>query len=67
MVFNDLGLTLNEGKTHVVDAHQEMVQFLGFSIGIKRGLKTGNRYYYDSSGLYEVPTKAPWVNASGRR
>lgn len=157
MVFSDLGLTLNEEKTHVVDAHQEMFQFLGFSIGIKRGLKTGkmythtepskkalkhvraeirrltterysatptdvvirrvnevtrgwvgyfrygnctkamsslryylgyrmriylrrkhhyhslgykaypDRYYYDSLGLYEVSTKAPWANASGRR
>jgi RNA-directed DNA polymerase len=29
-----------------------------------------DRYYYDSLGLYEIPTKAPWVqlaNASGRR
>jgi RNA-directed DNA polymerase len=44
MVFGDLSLTLNEEKTRVVDAHQEMFQFLGFSIGIKRGLKTGKRY-----------------------
>jgi group II intron reverse transcriptase/maturase len=26
-----------------------------------------DRYYYDSLGLYEVPTLAPWANASGRR
>jgi RNA-directed DNA polymerase len=154
-VFDDLGLTLNEEKTHVVDARQEMFQFLGFSIGMKRGIKTGrmyphiepskkalkhvraeikqltterysatptevvirrvnevargwvgyfrygnctkamsslryylgyrmriylrrkhhyhslgyraypDRYYYDSLGLYEVPTKAPWAKASG--
>ena len=157
-VFDDLGLTLNEEKTHVVDARQEMFHFLGFSIGMKRGRKTGkmyphiepskkalkhvraeikqltterysaiptevvirrvnevargwvgyyrygnctkvmsslghylvyrmriylrrkhhyhslgykaypNRYYYDSLGLYEVPTKAPWaqnVKATG--
>jgi RNA-directed DNA polymerase len=156
-VFDDLGLTLNEEKTHVVDARQEMFHFLGFSIGMKRGIKTGriyphtepskeaqkhvraeikqltterysaiptevvirrvnevargwvgyyrygnctkamsslrrylgyrmriylrrkhhyhslgyraypDRYFYDSLGLYEVPTKAPYVNASGRR
>ena len=24
-----------------------------------------DRYYFDSLGLYEVPTKAPWANASG--
>ena len=154
-VFDDLGLTLNEEKTHVVDARQEMFHFLGFTIGMKRGRKTGktyphiepskkalkhirseikqltterysaiptevvirrvnevargwvgyfrygnctktmssfrrylvyrmriylrrkhhyhslgyraypDRYFYDSLGLYEVPTKAPWVNASG--
>jgi len=158
MVFDDLGLALNEDKTRVVDARQEMFHFLGFSIGMKRGRKTGkmyphiepsqkalkhvraeikqltterfsatptevvirrvnevargwvgyfrygnctkamlslryylgyrmriylrrkhhyhslgykaypNRYYYDSLGLYEVPTKAPWaqnVKAAG--
>jgi group II intron reverse transcriptase/maturase len=43
-VFGDLGLTLNEEKTRVFDARQEMFQFLGFSIGIKRGLETGKRY-----------------------
>ncbi len=44
MVFGNLGLTLNEEKTRIVDARQEMFQFLGFSIGIKRGTKTGKRY-----------------------
>jgi len=152
-VFDDLDLTLNEEKTHVVDARHEMFHFLGFSIGMKRGKKTGtmyphiepskkalkhvraeikqltterysasptegvirrvnevargwvsyfrygnctkamsslryylgyrmriylrrkhhyhslgyraypDRYYYDSLGLFEVPTKAPWANA----
>jgi len=150
-VFDNLGLNLNEEKTHVVDARREMFNFLGFSMGMKRGRKTGklyphtepskkalkhirseikqltterysatptetvirrvnevargwvgyfrfgnctkamsylryylgyrmriymrrkhhyhslgyraypDRYYYDSLGLYEVPTKAPWV------
>lgn len=156
-VFEDLGLTLNEEKTHVVDARQESFHFLGFTIGMKRGRKTGkkyphaepskeaqkhvraeikqlttqrysaiptevvirrvnevargwvgyyhygnctktmsslgrylvyrmrtylrrkhhyhslgyraypDRYFYDTLGLYEVPTKAPWANASGGR
>ncbi len=151
LVLEDLGLTLNEEKTRIVDARQESFNFLGFSIGMKRGKKTGkiyphtepskkalkhirseikqltterysatptevvirrvnevargwvgyfrfgnctkalyafkrylvyrmriylrrkhhyrsfgykaypDRYYYDSLGLYEVPTKAPWV------
>jgi len=41
-VFDNLGLNLNEEKTHVVDARQEMFNFLGFSISMKRGRKTGN-------------------------
>jgi RNA-directed DNA polymerase len=44
MVLGDLNLTLNEEKTRVVDARQEMFHFLGFSIGMKRGRKTGRMY-----------------------
>jgi len=44
MVFDDLGLTLNEEKTHIVDARQDSFNFLGFSISIKRGRKTGKAY-----------------------
>ena len=44
MVLEDLGLTLNEEKTRIVDASQESFNFLGFSIGMKRGWKTGKRY-----------------------
>jgi RNA-directed DNA polymerase len=44
MVFGNLGLTLNEEKTRIIDARQEMFQFLGFSIGIRRGPKTGKMY-----------------------
>ena len=44
MVFGDLNLTLNEEKTRVVNARQEMFHFLGFSIGMKRGRKTGRMY-----------------------
>jgi RNA-directed DNA polymerase len=153
-VLNDLGLTVNEEKTRLVDARRESFNFLGFTIGMRRGrtgrtyphiepskkaqkrirseikrltteqysavptevvirrvnevargwvgyFRYGNctkalvilkrylvyrmriylrrkhhyrsfgyrkypdRYYYDSLGLYEVPTKAPWAKAAG--
>ena len=154
-VLEDLGLTLNEEKTCVVDARQESFNFLGFTIGMRQSRRTGriyphvepskkarkqirseikrltteqysavpteavirrvneaargwvgyfrygnctqvlvtlkryliyrmriylrrkhhyrsfgykaypDRYYYDSLGLYEVPTKAPWAKAAG--
>jgi RNA-directed DNA polymerase len=43
-VLDDLGLTLNEEKTRVVDARQESFKFLGFTIGMKRGMRTGRIY-----------------------
>ena len=43
-VLEDLGLTLNEEKTRIVDARQESFNFLGFSIGMKRGRKAGKMY-----------------------
>ena len=43
-VFDKLGLNLNEEKTHVVDARREMFNFLGFSMGMKRGRKTDKLY-----------------------
>ena len=43
-VLSDLGLTLNEEKTRVVNARQEMFHFLGFAIGMKRGIRTGRTY-----------------------
>jgi len=42
--FSDLGLTLNEEKTRVVDARQESFNFLGFSIQMRTGLKSGRPY-----------------------
>jgi group II intron reverse transcriptase/maturase len=44
MVLSDLGLTLNEEKTRVVDTRQESFNFLGFTIGMKRGRRTGRMY-----------------------
>jgi group II intron reverse transcriptase/maturase len=43
-VFDDLGLTLNEAKTKVVDARHESFAFLGFSIGMRKGRKTGTLF-----------------------
>jgi RNA-directed DNA polymerase len=39
-----LGLSLNEAKTHMVDASQASFNFLGFSIRMSRGLRTGKPY-----------------------
>ena len=46
LVLEDLGLTLNEEKTRIVDARQESFNFLGFSIGMKRGKNTGEIYIH---------------------
>jgi group II intron reverse transcriptase/maturase len=43
-VLGDLGLTLNEEKTCIVDACQESFDFLGFTIGIKQSRRTGRSY-----------------------
>ena len=37
-------LTLNENKTHIVDARQESFNFLGFEIGMRKSWKSGKRY-----------------------
>ena len=42
-VLSELGLTLSEEKTRVVDARQESFNFLGFAIGMRRG-RTGRIY-----------------------
>ncbi|MEK6776649.1 MAG: group II intron maturase-specific domain-containing protein [bacterium] len=39
-----MGLTLNEEKTRIVDAYQGKFDFLGFSIRMGKGRKTGNYY-----------------------
>jgi RNA-directed DNA polymerase len=43
-VLERLGLTLNEAKTHVVDATQTSFNFLGFTLQMSRGAKTGKPY-----------------------
>jgi len=39
-----LGLRLNEGKTRVVDARKESFNFLGFTIQVRKSMKTGKRF-----------------------
>jgi RNA-directed DNA polymerase len=43
-VLSGLGLTLNEEKTRVVDARHESFNFLGFTIVIRRGMRTGREF-----------------------
>ena len=43
-VLDRLGLRLNEAKTQVVDACEERFDFLGFSIRMSRGRRTGKLY-----------------------
>ena len=43
-VLDRLGLTLNESKTHIVDAAKEGFEFLGFTIQMSRVAKSGKPY-----------------------
>jgi RNA-directed DNA polymerase len=43
-VLDRLGLTLNEAKTHIVDATQASFTLLGFTLQMSRGVKTGKPY-----------------------
>ncbi|MBK8114235.1 MAG: maturase [Candidatus Accumulibacter sp.] len=43
-VLERLDLSLNETKTHIVDATQASFNFLGFTIQMSRGAKTGKPY-----------------------
>ena len=43
-VLERLDLSLNEAKTHIVDATQASFNFLGFTIQMSRGAKTGKPY-----------------------
>jgi RNA-directed DNA polymerase len=43
-VLERLGLSLNEAKTHIVDATQASFTFLGFTIQMSRGASTGKPY-----------------------
>jgi RNA-directed DNA polymerase len=43
-IMKRLDLTLNETKTHIVDAKQESFNFLGFEIRVSKGFKSGKEY-----------------------
>lgn len=43
-VLKGLGLSLNEAKTHIVDATEASFNFLGFTLQMSRGAKTGKPY-----------------------
>ncbi len=43
-VLEQLGLSLNEAKTHIVDATEASFTFLGFTLQMSRGAKTGKPY-----------------------
>jgi len=43
-VLERLGLSLNEAKTHIVDATTASFNFLGFTLQMRRGAKTGKPY-----------------------
>ncbi len=43
-VLERLGLSLNEAKTHIVDATQASFNFLGFAIQVSTSWRTGKRY-----------------------
>lgn len=43
-ILDRLGLTLNEAKTHIIDATLTSFHFLGFTIRMRKGRKTGNLY-----------------------
>ena len=43
-VLERLGLSLNEAKTHIVDATEANFNFLGFSIQMSQGASTGKTY-----------------------
>jgi RNA-directed DNA polymerase len=45
-VLERLDLTLNESKTHIVDARQESFTFLGFEIRVSKSWKTGKSYQH---------------------
>ncbi len=59
-VLERLGLSLNEAKTQIVDATQASFDFLGFSIRMSRGRRTGNPYPHvrpSDKSLMKIKTK----------
>jgi RNA-directed DNA polymerase len=59
-VLDRLGLTLNEAKTQIVDATEASFNFLGFSIRMSRGMRTGKPYPHvcpSAKSMQKIKTK----------
>ncbi len=59
-VLSRLDLSLNEAKTHIVDATEASFDFLGFSIRMSRGIRTGKAYPHvcpSDKSLMRIKTK----------
>jgi RNA-directed DNA polymerase len=66
-ILDDLGLTLNEAKTRVVDATSASFNFLGFSIRMSQGRKSGKPYPHVGPSAQSVRTiKAKLTALTGR-
>jgi RNA-directed DNA polymerase len=68
-VLERLGLTLNESKTHVVDARQERFDFLGFAIRVSTSWTSGNRYQHicpASKSLAKIKARITQLTARER-
>ena len=59
-VVERLGLSLNDAKTHIVDATEHSFEFLGFSIRMSRGKRSGKPYPHmcpSAKSLKKIKTK----------
>ena len=67
-ILGRMDLQLNEAKTQVVDAHQEMFSFLGFEIGIWKSRVTGNSYAHVQASKESVQAlKGRITEMTGKR
>jgi RNA-directed DNA polymerase len=44
MVLSNLRLTLNKEKTRIVDTQHESFNFMGFTITMRKGMRTGREF-----------------------
>lgn len=66
-VLERLGLTLNETKTKIVNARKEKFDFLGFSIWMAKGRRTGKRYPHTQPSKKSVQKIKDRVTALTKR
>lgn len=66
-ILERLELSLNEAKTHIVDATKESFNFLGFAIRMNKGMRTGKPYpHVCSSDKSLAKMKAKMTALTGR-